>query len=84
AEAAYVSVIVVRDGDRVLFSVEDDGVGFDQESAAMKGLTEKGLGLATMSERMRMIGGELEIWSRTGEGTRITFSIPVAAERATA
>jgi signal transduction histidine kinase len=77
AQAENVSVVVRRHDDTVIFSVEDDGEGFDLKQASVKDAPEKGLGLATMTERMRMMGGVIELWSRKGEGTRITFSIPV-------
>jgi signal transduction histidine kinase len=36
----------------------------------------KGMGLTTMNERAHMAGGSLEVSSRKGKGTTITFSIP--------
>ena len=45
--------------------VEDDGCGFDIPAAA-----NKGMGLSTMKERAKAIGGELEIASQAGQ-TRI-------------
>ena len=77
AQAENVSVVIRHNDHKVVFSVEDDGEGFDPEQASMKDASEKGLGLATMAERMRMIGGEFNLWSREGSGTRVTFSIPV-------
>jgi signal transduction histidine kinase len=75
--AGNVSVSVRRHDDMVNFSVEDDGKGFDPEDASRKDVPEKGLGLTTMSERVRMMGGAFDLWSRIGKGTRITFSVPV-------
>lgn len=66
-----------RDHNRVFFSIEDNGKGFDRERVEMRAASEKGLGLTTMNERVRMTGGVLDLWSRQGEGTRITFSVPV-------
>ena len=43
--------------DRVVFSVEDDGKGFDPEQVLMKGPSEKGFGLTTMNERVNMMNG---------------------------
>ncbi|KAF0219146.1 MAG: PAS/PAC sensor signal transduction histidine [Geobacteraceae bacterium] len=77
ARAENVSVVIRRHDDRVTFSVEDDGKGFDLKQASMKDVSEKGLGLTTMTERVRMMGGNLDLWSQEGKGTRITFSIPV-------
>jgi signal transduction histidine kinase len=57
--------------------VEDDGKGFDVKLAAMTEASERGLGLATMDERARMLGGTLNLQSEEGTGTRITLSIPV-------
>jgi len=39
--------------------------------------TRRGLGLAALHERARMLGGSMEIWSRPGASTRITCNISV-------
>ena len=77
AQAKNVSVKVRKDDRRISFSVEDDGKGFDVKLAAMTEASERGLGLATMDERARMLGGSLDLRSEEGKGTRITLSIPV-------
>jgi len=77
AQAENVSVVVRCHDDTVVFSVEDDGKGFDPKRASMRDVSGKGLGLATMAERVRMMGGVLDLWSRERKGTRVTFSIPV-------
>jgi signal transduction histidine kinase len=77
ARAQNVSVLVRRLDDKVAFTLEDDGKGFDPAETSMREASEKGLGLTTMNERVRMMGGVFELWSRKGEGTRISFSIPV-------
>lgn len=80
ARAAKVSVRVRLEADRVSFSIEDDGRGFDPKSARAKKDPEKGMGLATMDERARMLGGSLEIRSEAGTGTRVILLIPLPKE----
>lgn len=77
AQAENVSLIIRHHNDQVTFTVEDDGKGFDSAQAAVRHAPERGLGLATMGERVRMIGGVLDVWSKEGKGTRITFRIPM-------
>ena len=77
AQAGKVSVSLSHSGHEAVFSVEDDGKGFDPESAPRKDGSLHGLGLATMSGRTQQMGGNFELWSEEGKGTRITVSIPV-------
>jgi len=61
----------MREGAYLVFTVEDDGVGM-----ADPGLTEKGYGFGNVKERLKLYYGEdseISIWSRVGEGTRITL-----------
>ncbi len=77
AKARNVHVRIRRQDDRVTFSVEDDGKGFDIGEAKARNASKKGLGLATMKDRVRMIGGVFDLWSKEGKGTRVVFSIPI-------
>lgn len=77
AQAGNVSFLARQQGQRVVFSLEDDGKGFDPKQALAQEAAEKGLGLTTMRERVKIMGGDFELWSQKGRGTRITFSIPV-------
>ena len=74
--AAHVSVVVREQDGGINFSVEDDGKGFEMEPSLAERTTPAGLGLKTVDERVRMLGGTLSIWSRKGKGTRIAFRIP--------
>ncbi|MDR3622342.1 MAG: histidine kinase [Paludisphaera borealis] len=53
--------------------ISDDGCGFDTESADGKG----GLGLVSMRERLRLVGGDITILSRTPGGVQIDVRIPI-------
>lgn len=66
ANAENVSIVARRRGDEVVFLVEDDGKGFDAKQAAMKEASPRGLGLATMTERVRLMGGDFALWVRKG------------------
>jgi signal transduction histidine kinase len=77
SQAENVSVLIRSHEEKVIFSVEDDGKGFDLKQELSKNAAERGLGLATMSERVRMMGGVIDLWSQEGKGTRIVFSVPV-------
>ena len=80
ARAKNASVMIKGYEDGVSFSVEDDGIGFDPLRAATIKPDERGLGLAIMEERARMLGGSFEIWSEKGKGARITFCVPLKKE----
>jgi signal transduction histidine kinase len=56
-----------RSAEEIQLTVSDPGVGFDSE-AALKG---GGLGLTSMQERLRLVGGELSIRSQPEHGTTI-------------
>jgi two-component system, NarL family, sensor histidine kinase UhpB len=68
--------VQVRDG-QARFAVEDDGKGMELKAAGNREGGQQGLGLATIKERVRMLGGNLELESRKGRGTRVSFFIPV-------
>ena len=77
AHAKNIVVQVKTGKDRISFLVEDDGRGFDLKDVTAKKLSEKGLGVASMKERVKMLGGMLHLWSEQGKGTRICFSVPI-------
>lgn len=83
ARARNASVVIRKDEDDVSFCVEDDGIGFDVFRATTVNPDERGLGLAIIEERARMLGGSLEIWSEKGKGTRISFHVPLKKEGST-
>jgi len=63
-------------GDRVQVVFEDDGEGLDITDALTSDDAER-LGLATMRERVEMLGGEIRFDSELGRGTKVTFSLPM-------
>ena len=55
-----------------MFFCRYDGSGFDVLSASRNG----SLGLVSMEERVRFVGGELDVSSKLSVGTRISVRIP--------
>jgi signal transduction histidine kinase len=72
SEATRVDVRLKAKRGYVSVSVSDDGCGFDPEQARRKGR----LGLSGVIERVRLLGGDIEIRSDPGRGTRIRATLP--------
>lgn len=72
AGATEVSLRLRRTPDRLELEVADDGVGFTRDAADWA----PGLGLASMEERARLLGGTLAVASAHGEGTRVILRLP--------
>lgn len=72
-------VVRVHPADsQLLISVRDDGVGFEMEKTLDVPPDEgHGYGLTSMTERARLLGGELKIRSVPGEGTTLEIGIPI-------
>ena len=75
--ATQVSLTIKRQGENISFQIEDNGKGFSVETLSTLAAKDRGLGLATMNERVRMLGGELKILSHQGQGTWISFTVPL-------
>ncbi len=55
--------------------IEDDGHGFDVEARPARAI-QQGHGLANIEERVRELGGTLELESAPGAGTRLEAVFP--------
>lgn len=75
-QASEIKVQLDMGQDEVTAVVEDNGNGFDVNEA-LKDSSRKTLGLPTLFERFKMLNGELEVESSTGQGTRAAFLIPI-------
>jgi len=74
AAAGHAEVRLGLNSAFLTLTVVDDGRGFDK--AALE--ENEGLGLAGMHERAKLAGGDLEIVSAPGRGTRVSFTVPLA------
>jgi PAS domain S-box-containing protein len=73
SHATSITVRLTSSGGYVGLEICDDGVGFDMDTASLAA----GLGLISMRERIHLVGGEFELWSSPGRGTRITARAPI-------
>jgi signal transduction histidine kinase len=71
AAATRVSILLQRKEGGVVAVVEDDGAGFDPSAVRLDAL-----GLAGMRERVSLVGGRLQVESRSGSGTTVVAEVP--------
>ena len=63
-----------------LLHIADDGHGFDPEVRLPQALAEKHMGIWSMRERIRLLGGRFTLRSRPGKGVRIKVEVPVKGQ----
>ena len=80
AHASRVGLTVSYLGDEVRLDVRDDGAGFDVAGAAAEDRADgQGYGLSAMRQRVRRIGGDIDIES-SPDGTAISASVPTSPD----
>jgi signal transduction histidine kinase len=77
AESSHIIVQLSHSETLLSIIVDDNGKGFDVNSVDKKRNSESGMGLLFMKERIQYINGRVFMNSIPGEGTRITFNIPI-------
>jgi PAS domain S-box-containing protein len=77
ADADQLTIKIKREDDHVFFAIDDNGRGFDPAEVLASEIVGRGLGLTAMEERVRMLGGTLDIWSQPGQGSKISFVVPI-------
>jgi PAS domain S-box-containing protein len=70
-EPQTVEITFERLNGMLRLSIEDNGVGFEADDIDRKN------GLLNMQERAALMGGDLNIQSKKGEGTKINLTIPI-------
>jgi two-component system sensor histidine kinase DegS len=73
AQARHVRVALMRADDHVSLTVTDDGQGFDTQLPR----SGRHVGLWSMRERVEQLGGQLEVQSEPGQGTRVMAVVPL-------
>jgi signal transduction histidine kinase len=77
AKAKNVFVNLVKKGENFSLSVEDDGVGFDQDKVMTFSKNRGPLGILIMRERAEQVDGEFTLESHIGKGTHLLVEIPL-------
>jgi signal transduction histidine kinase len=67
-------VTVERAGADIVLAIADDGRGFDPAEARSR----RGLGLLSLDERARLVGGHLTIDTKPQRGTELRIVVPMA------
>ena len=76
AQAHQVMVDIGREADNLLIRVADDGVGMAATPGALPGNTA-GFGLFSIKERLKYLGGQLQVAPNPGGGTKVTLVVPL-------
>ncbi len=77
AQAKNIRVIVEQSGHEVEILIEDDGCGFDVDAPRR----DNGhFGLSIMQARAERIRGKLHVYSKPGQGTRVSLRLPLTTE----
>jgi two-component system sensor histidine kinase DegS len=72
AQARNVCLSLDQQDGYLMMRVSDDGCGFDPAAPPRR----SGLGLVSLNERVRMLGGELSVTAAPNAGTRIAVRLP--------
>jgi two-component system NarL family sensor kinase len=76
AEASRVEIRIGFTDNEIRLVIEDDGIGFDLEK-----LTEGHYGVIGMNERVKLLGGKLDLTSCPGFGTTVGVKVPLESKR---
>jgi signal transduction histidine kinase len=94
-QGGYVAVTLQTDGDKLISTVEDSGIGitekdmqhlfeefFRTDQAKASGETGTGLGLSIVKQIVESYGGEIKVTSQLGQGSRFLVSLPLTPSAA--
>jgi two-component system, NarL family, sensor histidine kinase UhpB len=81
ARATLVTLAAKKGDGKVEFLVEDNGRGFEVGGLDDLEAGRRGIGLASMGERVKALGGTFNLESQVGTGTRVIFTIPMTKKK---
>lgn len=77
AQATTVNILIIIRRHSLLFTVKDNGIGFDRNTHKNNGYS---YGLLGIRERAMMVNGKARISSKPGKGTQVAVIIPLERE----
>jgi signal transduction histidine kinase len=77
AEASKINLNLQYEEDKLLVKVSDNGKGFDLAHTMDNAISVGNVGLLGMKQRVEMLGGKIDIRTKTGGGTIITMNFPI-------
>jgi two-component system NarL family sensor kinase len=82
AAATEISIFMGYTPSYFSLEITDNGKGFDQNESSSRNIADAGSGLRNLQKRAALVGADLQINSRPGEGTHIMITLPKPAENA--
>jgi len=77
AKAKKVKITIRVNKKNLRIRVTDDGIGFSPEKKANRAYRDQQFGLFNITERIRHLGGRLEVDSQKGKGTMVSLVAPL-------
>ena len=74
SNARHVTLELFQEGETLVMRLHDDGIGFDVATMHERARAGGSIGLLGMEERALLLGGQLDIKSKPGEGTSLRLS----------
>jgi two-component system, NarL family, sensor kinase len=77
SKAKKVQVILTYFDDKFIMKITDDGIGFNVEEKKNSTSSAAGVGLKSIFNRAKLIGAEINMQSKVGQGTIVTIELPL-------
>ena len=80
AQVSSARISMVQDSNNLRIDISDEGVGFDDSQLKPMMIKSHRFGLFNICERIRHLGGVIEVNSEIGRGTRVTMLVGLGSE----
>jgi signal transduction histidine kinase len=77
AQARHIWIELQQEDTELSVAIRDDGIGFDVATMQERARHGGSVGILALRERTDLLGGQLEVESTPGRGTRICARLPL-------